>query len=64
MLVLSRNSDDFIMIVDDIEIMIVDVRGSKIKLGITAPRNVPVHRREIYEAIRRKKKPKSRNPNV
>ncbi len=55
MLVLSRQKDESIVIGDDIEITIVDVRGDKVRLGITAPRNIPVHRREIYEAIQREK---------
>ena len=41
------------MIGDDVEITIVDVRGDKVRLGIVAPREVPVHRREVYEAIQR-----------
>ncbi len=55
MLVLSRQRDESIMIGDDIEIIIVDVRGDKVRLGITAPKSIPVHRREIYDAIQRKK---------
>lgn len=51
MLVLSRQKDESIMIGDDIEITIVDIRGDKIRLGISAPRTVSVHRKEIYEAI-------------
>ena len=53
MLVLSRQKDESIMIGDDVEITIVDVRGDKVRLGIVAPREVPVHRREVYEAIQR-----------
>ena len=55
MLVLSRQIDESIMIGDDVEIIIVDVRGDKVRLGITAPKNIPVHRREIYDAIQREK---------
>jgi carbon storage regulator len=44
------------MIGDNVEIIIVDVRGDKVRLGITAPREIPVHRREIYDAIQREKK--------
>ncbi len=55
MLVLSRQVDESIMIGDDVEIIIVDVRGDKVRLGITAPKNIPVHRREIYDAIKREK---------
>ena len=53
MLVLSRQRDESIMIGDDVEIIIVDVRGDKVRLGITAPKNIPVHRREIYDAIKK-----------
>jgi len=55
MLVLSRQKDESIVIGDDIEITIVDVRGDKVRLGINAPREVSVHRREIYDAIQREK---------
>jgi carbon storage regulator len=53
MLVLSRQRDETIMIGDEIEVTIVDVRGDKVRLGITAPTKVAVHRKEIYEAIKR-----------
>ncbi len=55
MLVLSRQRDESIMIGDDVEITIVDVRGDKVRLGITAPKEIPVHRKEVYEAIQREK---------
>ena len=55
MLVLSRQKDESIMIGDDVEITIVDVRGDKVRLGITAPKSIKVHRREVYEAIQREK---------
>ncbi len=58
MLVLSRTRDESIMIGDDVEIIIVDVRGDKVRLGITAPKSIPVHRREIYDAIQREKNEK------
>ena len=51
MLVLSRQRDETIMIGDDIEITIVDIRGDKVRLGITAPRDIPVHREEVYREI-------------
>ncbi|MDP2861144.1 MAG: carbon storage regulator CsrA [bacterium] len=60
MLVLSRQRDESIMIGDDVEIVIVDVRGDKVRLGITAPKKIPVHRREIYDKIqlgKQEKKP-------
>jgi carbon storage regulator len=53
MLVLSRQRDETIMIGDEIEITIVDIRGDKVRLGITAPAHVPVHRKEVYDAIQR-----------
>ena len=56
MLVLSRQKDESIVIGDDVEIPIVDVRGDKVRLGITAPKNISVHRREVYDAIQREKK--------
>ena len=58
MLVLSRQKDESIVIGDNVEITIVDVRGDKVRLGITAPKEIPVHRREIYDAIQREKKAK------
>lgn len=60
MLVLSRQRDETIMIGDDIEITVVDIRGDKIRLGIEAPANVAVHRKEVYEAIRRENEQASR----
>ena len=56
MLVLSRRKDESIIIGDDVEIIIVDVRGDKIRLGIKAPRSISVHRKEIYDAIQQEKK--------
>ena len=55
MLVLSRQRDETIMIGDDVEITVVDIRGDKVRLGITAPPHIAVHRKEIYDAIRREK---------
>ena len=49
MLVLSRQKDESIMIGDNVEITIVDVRGDKVRLGINAPKEIPVHRREVFE---------------
>src|SRR5437763_16876620 len=53
MLVLSRHRDESIMIGDDIVITIVDIRGDKVRLGIDAPSDIPVHRQEVYDAIQR-----------
>lgn len=57
MLVLSRRREESIMIGDDIEVKVVGIRGGKVRLGIEAPRQVSVHRREIYDRI-------SRNPQA
>ena len=53
MLVLSRKRDESIVINDDITIVIVEIRGDKVRLGIEAPKEVPVHRKEVWEAIQR-----------
>lgn len=53
MLVLSRHRDESIMIGDDVVVTIVDIRGDKVRLGIDAPQSIPVHRQEVYEAIKR-----------
>lgn len=53
MLVLSRQRDETIMIGDEIEISIVDIRGDKVRLGINAPTRIAVHRKEVYDAIKR-----------
>ncbi len=53
MLVLSRQRDESIMIGDNIVITVVDIRGDKVRLGIDAPTEIPVHRQEIYDAIQR-----------
>ncbi len=61
MLVLSRQRDETIMIGDDVEITIVDIRGDKVRLGISAPPHIAVHRKEVYEAIRREKQGQSKD---
>lgn len=53
MLVLSRLRDESIIIGDNIVITVVDIRGDKVRLGIQAPKEIPVHRQEVYEAIQR-----------
>lgn len=56
MLVLSRQRDEIICIGDEIEVTVVDIRGDKVRIGITAPKHVQVHRKEVYEAIKRERK--------
>jgi len=55
MLVVSRYKEECIVIGGNIEVVIVDIRGEKVKLGITAPKDISVHRKEIQEAIDREK---------
>ncbi len=56
MLVLSRQRDESIMIGDNVVVTIVDIRGDKVRLGIQAPSEIPVHRQEVFDAIQREKK--------
>ncbi len=53
MLVLSRQRDETIMIGDEVELTVVDIRGDKVRLGIKAPPRIAVHRKEVYDAIKR-----------
>ena len=55
MLVLSRKKDEKIIIGDNITLMVIEIRGDKVRLGIEAPKDVSVHREEVYEAIRRER---------
>jgi carbon storage regulator len=57
MLVLSRMVDEVIVIGDGIRVTVVDIRGDKVRLGIEAPREVTVHREEVYEAIQADRQP-------
>jgi carbon storage regulator len=62
MLVLSRQKDQSIMIGDDIEVSVVAIRGDKVRLGISAPKEIVVHRKEVYEAIRQQKQTAETSP--
>ena len=53
MLVLSRKKNESIVINNDITIVVVEIRGDKVRLGVDAPKEVPVHRQEVYDAIKR-----------
>jgi len=55
MLVLSRRKNESIVVRDDIVITVVEIRGDKVRLGIEAPKEVPVHRQEVWDAIQREK---------
>lgn len=54
MLVLSRKKNESIVINNDITVTVVEIRGDKVRLGIVAPKNIPVHRQEVFEAIHNK----------
>lgn len=60
MLVLSRQRDESIVIGDNVQITIVDIRGDKVRLGIVAPSEIPVHRKEVYDAIQRENRKASK----
>ncbi len=55
MLVLSRKKNESIVINDNIVVTVVDIRGDKVRLGFDAPKEIPIHRREVYDAIKRSK---------
>lgn len=56
MLVLSRKRNESIVINDNVTVTIVDIRGDKVRVGVEAPKEIPVHRREVYDAIQREAK--------
>jgi carbon storage regulator len=62
MLVLSRKKNETIVIAENIIVTVVDIRGDRVRLGIEAPRDIPVHRREVYEAIKRSRESKENCP--
>ena len=62
MLVLSRKKNESIVINNDITIVVVEIRGDKVRLGVEAPKEVPVHRREVYDAIKRNELAKGKDP--
>jgi carbon storage regulator len=68
MLVLSRKKNESIIINDNITVTIIEIRGDKVRLGIEAPKDVTVHRREVYEAIQAQNanaaKPPQRDPGA
>lgn len=63
MLVLSRKRDESIMIGDDIQIVIVDIRGDVVRLGINAPRHTSVHRKEVHDMIKKEQENKDELKN-
>jgi carbon storage regulator len=63
MLVLSRKKNESIIINDNITITVIEIRGDKVRLGIEAPKDVTVHRREVYDAIQNQSKLREPNPS-
>lgn len=63
MLVLSRKKNESIIINDNITITVIEIRGDKVRLGIEAPKDVTVHRREVYEAIQNQSKTRDSDPS-
>lgn len=59
MLVLTRKRNESIMLGDDVEVMLIEIRGDQVRLGITAPKELPVHRKEIYDYIQKQKEDKT-----
>lgn len=64
MLVVTRKRNESIMIRDDIEVKIIGIRENQVKVGITAPKEIPVHRREVYERIQRGEPPRRKVPET
>ena len=56
MLVLSRKKNESVVINEDVVVTVIEIRGDKVRLGIQAPRSVPVHRREVFDAIQEQQK--------
>ena len=64
MLVLSRKKNESIIINDNITVTVIEIRGDKVRLGIEAPKDVTVHRREVYEAIQNQAEPRIKSAKV
>lgn len=64
MLILARKLNESIMIGDDVEVIVVEIKGDQVKLGIRAPRNVTVHRTEIYREIKEQNKQAAKTPSA
>lgn len=62
MLVLSRQRDESIFIGDNIKLTIIDIRGDKCRLGFDVPKEIPVHREEVYQAIQREQERNAKQP--
>ncbi len=64
MLVLSRKKGESVIIRENIIVTVVDIRGDKVRLGIEAPKDVLVHRREVYDAIKRSEGSQTKSPEI
>ena len=62
MLILSRKKDEKIVISDNVTVMVIEIRGDKVRLGIEAPKDITVHRQEIYDEIKRGRSPQDGDP--
>ncbi len=63
MLVMSRRKDESIVINEKIVVTIIEIRGDKVRVGVESPKDVPVHRQEVFDAIQRIEKENSHPPN-
>lgn len=61
MLVLTRKVDESILVGDDVEIIVVEIRGDQVRLGISAPRSIPIYRKELYQEVAGETKLAARN---
>ena len=64
MLALSRKKDEAVIINDDIEITIIEIKGAQVKLGISAPKSVPIYRKEVYMQIQNANKEASQSVDI
>ncbi|MDR1269050.1 MAG: carbon storage regulator CsrA [Planctomycetaceae bacterium] len=64
MLVLSRKIDESIVINDNITIVVIEIRGDKVRLGIEAPKDIIIHRKEVYDAIHGTSQPSHKNVKI
>jgi carbon storage regulator len=64
MLVLSRQAGEQLMIAGEIEVTVVEIRADRVKLGISAPPDVPVHREEVFRRISAEQSPRGRRPSL
>lgn len=64
MLALSRKKDEAVIINDDIEITIIEIKGDQVKIGISAPKSVPIYRKEVYMQIQNANKQAAQSVDI